>query len=96
MEYWLKGMAVLLAVYVVLSIMLAVAMIYIHVHGRAGWSNEVRRKHPMKVAFKNAKTLKGIELLLGYAVIIGFAFPFMIYWVGTLSYDRKHGVKEVD
>ena len=50
----------------------------------------------MKFAFKNAKTLKGKELVLGYVVLITFTLPFMIYWIGTLSYDRKHGVKEVD
>ena len=96
MEYWLRGIAMLLIVYAVLCILLAIALIYVHVRGRAGWDNDIRRKHPMKVAFKNAKTLKGKELVLGYVVLITFTLPFMIYWIGTLSYDRKHGVKEVD
>ena len=97
MEYWLRGIAMLLIVYIVLCILLAIALIYVHLRGRAGWDNNIRRKHPMKVAFKSVKTtLKGKELVLGYVVLITFTLPFMIYWIGTLSYDHKHGVKEVD
>ena len=96
MGYWLRGIVMLLIVYVVLCILLAIALIYVHVRGRAGWDNDIRRKHPMKVAFKNAKTLKGKELVLGYVVLITFTLPFMIYWIGALPYDRKHGVKEED
>ena len=96
MGYELSGIAILLIVYIVLCILLAIVLIYVHIRGRAGWDNYIRRKHPMKVAFKNAKTLKGKELVLGYVVLITFTLPFMVYWIGTLSYDRKHGVKEVD
>ena len=96
MGYWLSGIAMLLIVYIVLCILLAIVLIYVHVRGGAEWDNNIRRKHPMKVAFKNAKTLKGKELVLGYVVLITFTLPFMIYWIGTLSYDRKHGVKEED
>ena len=96
MVYWLSGIAGLLVLYLILCIMLGIAMIYVHVHDRIQWDNNIRHKHPFKTAIKNAKTLKGFELALAYVILAIFALPFLVYWIGTLPYDRKHGVKEVD
>ena len=96
MIYWLGGIAGLVVIYLILCVVLRVYMVYIHVHGKLKWDNNERSKSILARPFRQAHTLKGWERVLGYFLIVTFAIPFIIYWIGTLPYDRKHGVKEVD
>ena len=96
MVFWFSGILGLIAVYLILCILLGLCLVWAHYNRQFRWDNGIRPKHPFRNAIRNANMLEGWKRYLGYLIFAIFAIPFFIYWIGTLPYDRKHGVKEED